>query len=127
MKKDKIVVKGVLLGDMQTKMASLVCLANRVPLANMHQPHPVPLAQIAKRGDIKMKKGKMIVKGVLLGDMETKMASLVQLARHVMLVNMHQSKLLCAKTARLDNIRNKTQLLLLPVKHVMLVNMLRTS
>ena len=45
----------------------------------------------AKRGDIKMKKDKIVVKGVLLGDMQTKMASLVRLANHVPLANMLRS------------------------------------
>ena len=40
---------------------------------------------------------------------------------------MHQSKLLAARPARWDNIKNQTELLLMTAKHVLLANMLRTQ
>ena len=84
-------------------------------------------ALCAKRGNVNIKHNKVLVLIVWLGDTQTHWASLVRVARSVPLVSMHQSKLLCAETARWDDTRNKTQLLLLPAEHVVRANMLRTN
>ena len=84
-------------------------------------------ALCAKRGNVNIKHNKVLVLIVGLGDTQTHWASLSRVARSVPLVSMHQSKLLAARFARWDDIRNKTQLILLPAKHALEAVLLSTK